>query len=205
MSDAYPNGKLWLVHQTFMNELLNAIGQNWVNEKAVGYNETYSLCDYPNRRLHYLWLGMMTKIQGLGLYEKQNHTQADLLHKTQAEELGTYNRTLMEFFTNNIEDYTLLCNQNDVIKKAPKVTQKAALSSALETIVYLHNGFGQRQPAGASLELGNLSLSDGAVSVRFVHPNTAESSTAHAGIENGSLILTLPEFYENLAISIKGG
>lgn len=300
MSDAYPNGKLWLVHQNFVNAVLNAIGDHknvlidlmnegsiaqgmtkawidhtleiikaweaingrdilvgmdidhflqnnetanlhwllshpgielivgedkwiyfntnemvtkrtvyrkpmiWVNEKARGYMETYSLSDYPNRRLHYLWLGMMMKIQGLGLYEKENHTQAGLLQEAEAKDLGTYNRTLMQFFKNGIKDYALLCNQNAIIKRTPRVQRKLALSSGLETIVYLHKGFGQRQTAGAELELDNLSLPDGSVSVRFVHPNTGESSTDYARVENGSLILILPEFYENLAISISG-
>ena len=299
-SDAYPDGKLWLVHQNFVNEVLNAIGDHknvmidlmnegamaegmtkewinhtleiieaweaengrdilvgmdidhflmkkdtdnlhwllshpgieiivgedkwiyfstdemismrakykkpmiWVNEKAVGYMDTFSLCDYPNRRLHYLWMGMMTKIQALGLYEKENHTQADLLAKPQAGELGKYNLTLMRFFANDIKDYALLRNKNDIIKKTPPVTRKVALSSALETIVYLHKGFEQRQEAGAGLELGSLSLPDGPVSVRFVHPNTGEGSTQRAAVKNASLTLTLPEFYENLAVVIAG-
>jgi len=297
-SDAYPDRKLWLVHQNFVNEVLSAIGEHknvmidlmnegaiaegmtkewidrtleiietweakngrdvlvgmdidhflmkkdtdslhwllshpgieiivgedkwiyfstdetismrakykkpivWVNEKAVGYMDTFSLCDYPNRRLHYLWMGMMTKIQALGLYEKENHTQADLLAKPQARELGKYNLTLMRFFTNEIKDYALLRNKNDIIKKAPPVTRKVVLSSALETIVYLHKGFEQRQEAGAKLELGNLSLPNELVSVRFVHPNTGEGSTQRAVVKNASLTLTLPEFFENIAIAI---
>ena len=299
-ADAYPKGKLWLVHQNFVNQVLNAIGGHknvmidlmnegaiaegmtkawinrtlkiieawekangrdilvgmdidhflmkkdtaslhwllshpgielivgedkwiyfstdemiarrttykkpiiWVNEKAVDCMDTYSVCDYPNRRLHYLWLGMMTKIQGLGLYEKENHTQADLLSKPQAKELGTYNRTLIEFFKNDIKDYALLRNKNNIIKRTPSVKHKVALSSALETIVYLHKGFEQKQLAGAQLELDNLSLSEGSVSVRFVQPNTGENSTKRASVKNSSLTLTLPEFYENLAISIAG-
>ena len=300
MSDAHPNGKLWLVHQNFVNEVLNAIGDRknvmidlmnegaiiegmtkewinrtlkiieaweakndrsilvgmdidhflmkkdtdslhwllshpgieiivgedkwiyfstdemismrakykkpmiWVNEKAVGYMDTFSLCDYPNRRLHYLWMGMMTKIQGLGLYEKENHTQTDLLAKPQARELGKYNLTLTRFFENDIKDYALLRNENNIIKKAPPVTRKVALFSAVETIVYLHKGFEQRQEAGAELELGGLNLPDGPVSVRFVHPNTGESSTQRASVKNARLTLTLPEFYENLVIAIAG-
>jgi len=127
-----------------------------------------------------------------------------LLQEAEAKDLGTYNRTLMQFFKNGIKDYALLCNQNASIKRTPKMQRKLALSSGLETIVYLHKGFGQRQTAGAELELDNLSLPDGSVSVRFVHPNTGESSTDYARVENGSLILILPEFYENLAISISG-
>lgn len=298
MSDAYPDGKLWLVHRNFVNEVLDAIGGHknviidlmnegaiiegmtkgwinhtleiieawetkndrdilvgmdidhflmkkdtdslhwllshpgieiivgedkwiyfstdkiiakrakykkpmiWVNEKAVGYMDTFSLCDYPNRRLHYLWMGMMAKIQGLGLYEKENHTQAGLLAKPEARELGEYNLTLMRFFENNIKDYALLRNQNDIFRKTPPVTRKVALSSAVETIVYLHKGFEQNQGVGVKLELGNLSLPDGPVSVRFVHPNTGESSTQRASVKNASLTLILPEFYENLAIAI---
>ncbi len=300
MSDAYPDGKLWLVHRNFVNEVLNAIGDRrnvmidlmnegaiiegmtkewiectleiieaweekndrdilvgmdidhflmkkdtaslhwllshpgieiivgedkwiyfstdkmiamrskykkpmiWVNEKAVGYMDTFSLCDYPNRRLHYLWLGMMTKMQGLGLYEKENHTQTGLLAKPQARELGKYNLTLMRFFENDIKDYALLRNKNDIIEMTPPVTRKVTLSSALETIVYLHKGFEQRQEAGAKLELDNLNLPDGAVSVRFVHPNTGKSSTSRASVKGAGLTLTLPEFYENLAIAIAG-
>jgi hypothetical protein len=300
MSDAYPDGKLWLVHQNFVNEVLNAIGDHknvmidlmnegaiiegmtkewinhtleiiktweaknnrdilvgmdidhflmkkdtdnlhwllshpaietivgedkwiyfstddmismrstykkpmiWVNEKAVDYMDTYSLCDHPNRRLHYLWLGMMAKIQGLGIYEKENHTQQALLGKPQAAKLGKYNLILMRFFDNEIKDYALLRNSNDIIRKTPPVTRKVALCSAIETIVYLHKGFEQRQEAGAELELGNLSLPDGSVPVRFVHPNTGESSTQRAAVKNASLTLTLPEFYENLAVMIAG-
>ncbi len=57
--------------------------------------------------------------------------------------------------------------ENSIIKKTPPVTRKVALCSALETIVYLHKGFEQRQEAGAELELGDLSMPDGSVSVRF--------------------------------------
>ncbi|MHC4628946.1 MAG: hypothetical protein ACYTDV_18355, partial [Planctomycetota bacterium] len=297
-SDAYPDGKLWRVHQNFVNEVLKAIGDHrnvmidlmnegavaegmtkewinhtleiietwekendrdilvgmdidhflmkkdtdsldwllshpgieiivgedkwiysstddivamrkkykkpvvWVNEKAVGYMDTFSLCDHPNRRLHYLWMGMMTKIQTLGLYEKENHTQADLLAKPQAAELAKYNLTLMRFFGNDIKDYALLENNNDIIKKAPSVTRKVALCSAFETIVYLHKGFEQRQLAGAELQLADLSMPDGPVSVRFVHPNTAERSAQRGTVTNASLTLTLPQFYENLAVVI---
>ena len=116
--------------------------------------------------------------------------------------MGKYNLSLMRFFENDIKDYALLRNQNDIIRKTPHVTRKAALSSAVEAIVYLHKGFEERQGAGAELELGNLSLPDGPVSVRFVHPNTGESSTQRASVKNASLTLTLPEFYENLAIAI---
>lgn len=174
----------------------------WVNEKASDYMDTYSLCDYPNRRLMYLWLGMMTKIQGLGLYEKQNHTQQNLLGKPQAAELGKYNQTLMRFFENDIRDYALLANRNDIIKRSPPVTHKVAMCSPVETIVYLHTGFERKQEAGAELQLGDLSLPDGSVSIRFVHPNTGASSTERANLRNASLTLALPEFYENLAISI---
>ena len=182
---------------------MHAIGSDFFDHEAwFDYMDTFSLCDYPNRRLHYLWMGMMTKIQALGLYEKENHTQADLLAKPQARELGKYNLTLMRFFTNEIKDYALLDNKNDVIKKAPPVTRKVALSSAIETIVYLHKGFEQGQEAGAGLELGNLSLPDGSVLVRFVHPNTGRNSAQRASVKNASLTLTLPEFYENLAVAI---
>jgi inosine-uridine nucleoside N-ribohydrolase len=174
----------------------------WVNEKANDYMDTFSLCDYPNRRLHYLWLGMMTKIQALGLYEKENHTQEDLLEKSQAAELGEYNRTLMRFFENQITDYALLRNRNDIITKTPSLRHKVVLSSPRETIVYLHKGFGESQKADTELELVNLELPDGRVSVRFVHPNTEESFVRHVSIRNSGLALTLPEFYESLAISI---
>ena len=300
MSDAYPNGKMWLVHKKYVDEVLKAIGDHrnvmidlmnegaltqgmtkewinrtleiieawekknnrnilvgmdidhflqqkdkaglhwilshpgmeliiaedkwiysntnemismrskykkpmiWVNEKAVDYMDTFSLCDYPNRRLHYLWLGMMTKIQGLGLYEKENHTQDSLLGKPQAAELGQYNRTLMWFFENHIIDYALLDNKNDIITNASPVTCKAALSSPKEAIIYLHKGFETKQQAGANLDLKNLELPDGEVSVRFFHPNTGVSSVQRAKIRNSSLMLSLPEFYENLAISIRG-
>ncbi|MEA3226278.1 MAG: hypothetical protein U9Q07_10035, partial [Planctomycetota bacterium] len=73
-----------------------------------------------------------------------------------------------------------------------------------ETIVYLHKGFEQEQAAGTELELDNLSIPDGVVSVRFVHPNTGKSSTSRASVKNASLTLTLPEFYENLVIAIAG-
>jgi inosine-uridine nucleoside N-ribohydrolase len=298
MSDAYPDGKLWVVHRNFVNEVLNSVGHRrnvmidlmnegaiaegmtkewiehtleiieaweqkngrdilvgmdidhflmkkdidslhwllshpsieiivgedkwiyfstdemismrstyrkpmiWVNEKAVGYMDTFSLCDYPNRRLHYLWMGLMTKIQGLGLYDKENHTQLSLLEKPQAKELGDYNRTLMRFFDNDIKDYALLRNQSNIIKKAPALKHRVALASPKEVIVYLHKGFEQKQPAGAKLELGNLSLPGGSVPVKFVHPNTGKSSTYRALINKGGLTLTLPEFYENLAIAI---
>ncbi len=176
----------------------------WVNEKANDYMETFSLCDYPNRRLHYLWLGMMTKIQALGLYEKENHTQEHLLQKPQAAELGEYNRTLMRFFENQITDYALLRNRNDIIKKAPSVKQKVILSSPKEAIVYLHKGFQEKQQAGAKLELADLHLPDGELFVRFFHPNTGENSVRDATVVNSKLALTLPGFYENLAISITG-
>lgn len=174
----------------------------WVNEKANDYMDTFSLCDYPNRRLHYMWLGMMAKIQGLGLYEKENHTQDDLLGKPQAAELGGYNRTLMRFFENQIKDYALLRNRNDVIAKAPPVMHKVILSSPKETIVYLHKGFEKSQQAGAELELANLELPDGGAVVRFTHPNTGENSVRYANVTNSKVALTLPEFYENLAVSI---
>jgi len=174
----------------------------WVNEKANDYMETFSLCDHPNRRLHYLWLGMMTKIQTLGLYEKKNHTQESLLEKPQAAELGEYNRTLMRFFENQITDYALLRNRNDIIKKAPSVKQKVVLSSPKEFIVYLHKGFQEKQQAGAKLELADLEMADGGVAVHFLHPNTGETSMRNAGVENSMITLTLPEFYENLVVSI---
>ena len=175
----------------------------WVNEKANEYMDTYSLPDYPNRRLHYLWLGMMMKVQGLGLYEKGSHTQEGLLKRPQAEELGTYNRTLMRFFENDIADYASLRSRNDLIESAPHVQRKLALSSPVETIVYLHKGFEQRQAAQGRLHLAGLDLPDGPVSVRFVHPNTGQRSTSRSAVEGGALTLTLPAFQENLAISIQ--
>jgi len=176
----------------------------WVNEKANDYMETFSLSDYPNRRLHYLWLGMMVKIQGLGLYEKENHTQEGLLEEPQAAELGEYNRTLMNFFGNQIKDYALLRNRNDVIKKTPPVKQKVVLSSPKETLVYLHKGFEESQRADGKLELADLELPDGGVAVHYLHPNTGETSTRNAGVKNSTIALTLPEFYENLVVSITG-
>jgi inosine-uridine nucleoside N-ribohydrolase len=174
----------------------------WVNEKANEYMDTFSLSDHPHRRLHYLWLGMMTKIQGLGLYEKENHTQQALLEKPQAAELGKYNKTLMHFFANDIKNYALLGSKNDIIKRTPPVARKVALSSPLEAIIYLHKGFDKRQETGAELQLGNLSLPDGSVSVRFVHPNTGARSTQRATVKNAGMKLALPEFYENLVIAI---
>ena len=175
----------------------------WLNEKARDYMDTYSLGDSPNRRLHYLWLGMMTKIQGLGLYEKGNHTQEGLLTLPQARELGTYNRTLMRFFRRDIKDYARLRCRSTVIETAPDVPCKLALSSGREAIVYLHQGFGRRLQAGATLKLAGLSLREGPVSVRFVHPNTGKSSARRLEVENGRLQLTLPAFHENLAVSIQ--
>ena len=176
----------------------------WVNEKANGYMETFSLTDHPNRRLHYLWLGMMMKVQCLGLYEKGNHTQEHLLQMPEAKELGNFNRTLMEFFTNIITDYAVLKCRNDIIKKSPKVRQKLALSSSNEIVIYLHSGFGVDQAGGTELEMTNLELPEGPVSVRFIHPNTGEISTGRAIVAGGSVKLALPAFYENLAVYLKG-
>lgn len=176
----------------------------WVNEKANGYMETFSLTDHPNRRLHYLWLGMMMKVQCLGLYEKDNHTQENLLQLPEAKELGNFNRTLMKFFTNTITDYAVLKSRNDIIEKSPKVRQKLALSSSNETIIYLHSGFGIGQAGGTELEISNLEMPEGTVSVRFIHPNTGQTSTSRTIIAGGSAKLVLPAFYENLIIYLKG-
>ncbi|MCP4612359.1 MAG: hypothetical protein GY845_26985 [Planctomycetes bacterium] len=175
----------------------------WVNEKSNGYMDTFSLTDHPNRRLHYLWLGMMMKVQCLGLYEKGNHTQEKLLQMSQAKELGNFNRTLMKFFNNTITDYAALKCRNDMIEKSPKVRQKLALSSSNETIIYLHSGFGVGQVGGTELKMSNLELSEGSVSVQFIHPNTGEISTGRAIVAGGSVKLVLPAFYENLAVYLK--
>jgi hypothetical protein len=176
----------------------------WVNEKANGYMETFSLTDHPNRRLHYLWLGMMMKVQCLGLYEKGNHTQERLLQMPEAKELGNFNRTLMEFFTNTIIDYAVLKCRNDIIKKSPNVRQKLAMSSSNETVIYLHSGFGVDQTGWTELEMTNLDLPEGFLSVRFIHPNTGEISTGRAIVSGSSAKLVLPAFYENLVVYIKG-
>lgn len=176
----------------------------WVNEKANGYMETFSLTDHPNRRLHYLWLGMMMKVQCLGLYEKGNHTQENLLQKSEAKKLGNFNRTLMEFFTNAITDYAVLKSRNDIIEKSPQVRQKLALSSSNETVIYLHSGFGVDQAGGTELEMSNLEMPEGTVSVRFIHPNTGQTSISRTIVAGDSAKLALPAFYENLVIHLKG-
>lgn len=176
----------------------------WVNEKANGYMETFSITDHPNRRLHYLWLGMMMKVQCLGLYEKGNHTQEHLLKTPQAQELGNFNRTLMKFFTNTITDYAVLKCRNDIIGKSPKVRQKLALSSPNEVVIYLHSGFGVDLAGGTELEMTNIELLGGPVSVRFIHPNTGRASTSRTIITGGSIKLVLPAFYENLAVYLRG-
>jgi hypothetical protein len=175
----------------------------WVNEKANGYMDTFSLTDYPNRRLHYLWLGMMMKVQCLGLYEKGNHTQEDLLQKPEAKELGNFNRTLMDFFTNTITDYAVLKCRDDIIKKSPKLRQKLALSSSNETVIYLHSGFEIGQAGGTELEIINLGMSEGSVSVQFIHPNTGQTSTGRAIVARSGVNLTLPAFYENLVVYLR--
>jgi hypothetical protein len=175
----------------------------WVNEKSNGYMETFSLTDHPNRRLHYLWLGMMTKVQCLGLYEKDNHTQEHLLQKPEAEELGNFNRILMEFFTNTITDYAVLKYRDDIIEKSPHVRQKLAMSSSNETIIYLHSGFGVDQAGGTELKMTNLELPEGTVSVRFIHPNTGKTSTSRTIVAGGSVKLALPAFYENLVVYLQ--
>ncbi len=176
----------------------------WVNEKANGYMETFSLTDHPSRRLHYLWLGMMMKVQCLGLYEKGNHTQEHLLKIPEAKELGNFNRTLMKFFTNTITDYAVLKCRKDIIEKSPKVRQKLALSSSNEIVIYLHSGFGVDQSGGTELEMTNIELPEGPVSVQFIHPNTGRTSTNRTVITEGSTKLVLPAFYENLVIYLKG-
>jgi hypothetical protein len=147
---------------------------------------------------------MMMKVQCLGLYEKGNHTQEHLLQTPEAKELGNFNRTLMKFFTNIITDYAALKCRDNLIEKSPKVRQKLALSSFNETIIYLHSGFGVDQAGGAELKMTNLELSEGPVSVRFIHPNTGEISTGRAIVAGGSVKLVLPAFYENLAVYLKG-
>jgi hypothetical protein len=172
----------------------------WVNEKANGYMETFSLSNYPNRRLHYLWLGMMMKVQCLGLYEKGNHTQERLLQMPGAKELGNFNRMLMEFFTDTITDYAILKCRNDIIEHSPRVRHKLALSSSNATVIYLHSGFGIRQVNGSELEISNLEIPEGPVSVQFIHPNTEQTSTGLAIVVEGTTKLELPAFYENLVI-----
>lgn len=175
----------------------------WLNEKANGYMDTFSIPDYPNRRLHYLWLGMMSKIQYLGLYEKGNHTQEHLLQLPQAVELGNFNRTLMDFFTNEIMDYAALKSRNDIIEKSPQVKKKLVLSSPNETIIYLHSGFGANQAGESKLRLTNLELPEGPVSVQFIHPNTGKTSTSCALVKSASAELVLPPFFENLVVHLK--
>jgi hypothetical protein len=176
----------------------------WVNEKANGYMETFSLTDHPNRRLHYLWLGMMMKVQCLGLYEKGNHTQEHLLKTPEAQELGNFNRTLMKFFTDTISDYAVLECRNDIIERSPKVRQKLALSSPNEIVIYLHSGFGVDQAGGTILEMTNLELPEGPVSVKFINPNTGQISSSRVIVAEGDIKLALPAFYENLAVYLRG-
>jgi len=164
--------------------------------------ETFSVTDHPNRRLHYLWLGMMMKIQCLGLYEKGNHTQENLLQMSEAKELGIFNRTLMKFF-NNITDYAALKCRYDIIEKSPKVRQKLALCSSNETIIYLHSGFGVSQVGGTELGLNNLEMPEGIVSVQYIHPDTGEIITGRTIIDGGSAKLVLPAFYENIVVYLK--
>ena len=90
-----------------------------------------------------------------------------------------------------------------MIERAPNVQRKLALSSPVETIVYLHKGFEQRQAAEGRLELAGLDLPDGPVSVRVVHPNSGQRSVSRSETAGGALTLKLPAFHENLAISIQ--
>ncbi|MDT8301117.1 MAG: hypothetical protein RQ760_06495 [Sedimentisphaerales bacterium] len=175
----------------------------WVNEKANGYMDTFSLTDHPNRRLHYLWLGMMMKVQCLGLYEKGNHTQEHLLQTPEAKALGNFNRTLMKFFNNTITDYAALKCRNDIIEKSPQVRQKLALSSPNETIIYLHSGFGVGQIGGTELKLNNLEMPERTVSVQFIHPDTGEITTGRTVVDGGRAKLVLPAFHENIAVYLK--
>ncbi|MBT3377404.1 MAG: hypothetical protein HN742_30705 [Lentisphaerae bacterium] len=154
----------------------------------------------------YQWLGLITKSQVMGLYGKWAH-DTDLSHRN-AQEYGKQSKRIMEFF-DTIGDYVSLEVKPESISRVPSgnVRQKHLLTSSGEAVVYLATcsnevkNYGETIDAG-TLELINLKMKDGEVSVRVLHPASGAESSFTGNLHRGSLTISLPSFHEHLAIHI---
>ena len=179
-----------------------------MNEKDIGYSDTKTITDYPSRRRHYMWLGLMLKVQGLAMYEKSNATKDRLLETPQAAELAKYNMNLMDFFF-RIRDYSKLQVDNNKIGHSPipNVPSKGevkpvrvCLASDEEVIVYLHDHWGSKNKGGI-LKLKELDPAlNGNINVNIIHLADNNKVEAKERITHGSLSIKLPEYYENLVV-----
>ena len=161
----------------------------------------YSVDEDPEVMRLYQWYSLMVKLQGVGVYAKKYPLD---FSNACVEQYARQSKTLMQFFE-SLEDYVALDLASEKIVSAPG-KYRLALASSKETVVYLHtDGFGTEIEAGQPLVLEDLDMAEGPCSITFIYPDSGRTAKATGTIKRGRLTISLPRFFEDMAIHILPG
>ena len=152
-----------------------------------------------NRKRMYQWLGMMQKVQGLGVYGKHGHLTD--LNNWNANLYASQSKVLLDFF-NSLEDYAALLPASEKIAASP-CDYEYLLASDKELVIYLHTKeYSWIVPRNSILELKEIGIPDTEVEVKFVQPYTGKIDRKKTSISGGSIKLKLPHIFEDIAVHI---
>jgi len=147
------------------------------------------------RKLH--WRALVSRAQGLGDYDKNWKVKPGSY-----PEFDRDARLLRSFFA-SLADYANLLPRSDAIVSAPGA-ERYCLASEREAVIYMESG---ARTAGVKygpgrLELKNLPLRPGRVSVAVYSPTAGPLSETQQALTEGGLTVELPAFTDDLAVHL---
>jgi hypothetical protein len=146
----------------------------------------------------YQWYSLLTKVQGAGVYAKEYKLD---FSQPPAPAYAQRSKILMRFFE-ELGDYAALQPLPQQHITAPG-EHNLTLSAPHQAVVYLHAGIGAEPLGkGARLELSELKMPDGAVTIEALNPRSGKTQSWQGAIEDGTLNTKLPDIGQDVALHI---